>query len=208
MRLRFAPALSLSAVIAVIPIARAAQQIGVAPFVAKAYESTYQPFPSRPTVIRNATILTAAGPILERGSILLQGGKVAAIGQIVTAPAGALVIDATGKWVTPGIIDTHSHMGVYAAPGIESLEDGNEVTSPNGCPGLASPWCCRRTTHTTRETSARKPATRLPTASIGTPRFAPSRSSRRACGVSRIGSVPSNQERTRTSSCGPPIHSS
>jgi imidazolonepropionase-like amidohydrolase len=36
-----------------------------------------------------------------------------------------------GKWVTPGIIDTHSHMGVYAAPGIESLQDGNEMTSPN-----------------------------------------------------------------------------
>ena len=37
----------------------------------------------------------------------------------------------TGKWVTPGVIDTHSHLGVYAAPGIESLQDGNEMTSPN-----------------------------------------------------------------------------
>jgi imidazolonepropionase-like amidohydrolase len=109
----------------------AQQQTGAAPFVPNAYESSYKPFPSRTTVIRNATILTAAGPILERGSILLQGGKVAAIGQTVNAPADALVIDATGKWVTPGIIDTHSHMGVYAAPGIESLEDGNEATSPN-----------------------------------------------------------------------------
>ena len=109
----------------------APQQTGAAPLVANAYESTYKPFPSRTTVIRNATILTAAGPIVERGSILLQGGKVAAIGQTVTAPADALVIDAAGKWVTPGIIDTHSHMGVYAAPGIESLQDGNEVTSPN-----------------------------------------------------------------------------
>jgi imidazolonepropionase-like amidohydrolase len=82
-------------------------------------------------VIRNATILTAAGPAIERGSILLQGGRVAAVGQTVTAPPDALVIDAAGKWVTPGIIDTHSHIGVYAAPGIESLQDGNEVTSPN-----------------------------------------------------------------------------
>ena len=109
----------------------APQQTGAAPFVANAYESTYKPFPSRTTVIRNATILTAAGPIIEHGSILLQGGKVAAVGQTVNAPVDALVIDAAGKWVTPGIIDTHSHMGVYAAPGIESLPDGNEMTSPN-----------------------------------------------------------------------------
>ena len=109
----------------------APQQTGGPPLVANAYESTYKPFPSRATVIRNATILTAAGPIIERGSLLLQGGKVTALGPSVNAPAGALVIDATGKWVTPGVIDTHSHMGVYAAPGIESLQDGNEMTSPN-----------------------------------------------------------------------------
>jgi imidazolonepropionase-like amidohydrolase len=109
----------------------APQQTGAAPLVTNAYESTYKPFPSRTTVIRNATILTAAGPIIERGSILLQGGKVAAVGPSVSAPADAVVIDASGKWVTPGIIDTHSHMGVYAAPGIESLQDGNEMTSPN-----------------------------------------------------------------------------
>jgi hypothetical protein len=60
-----------------------------------------------------------------------RAGKVAAIGSKVDAPADALVVDATGKWVTPGIIDTHSHMGVYAAPGIEALADGNEMTSPN-----------------------------------------------------------------------------
>jgi len=95
------------------------------------YASTYQAPASRTTVIRNATILTAAGPAIERGSILLQNGKVAAVGQNVEAPADALVIDASGKWVTPGVIDTHSHLGVYAAPGIESLQDGNEMTSPN-----------------------------------------------------------------------------
>ena len=95
------------------------------------YASTYQPLAARTTVIRNATILTAAGPVIERGSILLQNGKVAAVGATVNAPADAAVIDATGKWVTPGVIDTHSHLGVYAAPGIESLADGNEMTNPN-----------------------------------------------------------------------------
>jgi imidazolonepropionase-like amidohydrolase len=95
------------------------------------FASTYEPRPSRPTVIRNATILTAAGPVIERGSILLQDGKIAAVGANVTAPADAVVIDAQGKWVTPGIIDTHSHLGVYPAPGIASTQDGNEMTSPN-----------------------------------------------------------------------------
>jgi imidazolonepropionase-like amidohydrolase len=95
------------------------------------YGSTYQPIASRTTVIRNATILTAAGPAIERGAILLQNGKVAAVGQTVNAPADAVAIDATGKWVTPGVIDTHSHLGVYAAPGIESLADGNETINPN-----------------------------------------------------------------------------
>ena len=109
----------------------APEQRGGAPVIPNAYQSTYKPFPSRTTLNRNATILTAAGPIIERGSILLQNGKVSAVGQTVSAPADALVIDATGKWVTPGVIDTHSHLGVYAAPGIESLSDGNEATSPN-----------------------------------------------------------------------------
>lgn len=95
------------------------------------WASTYKPPASRPTLIRNATILTAAGPEIERGSLLLENGKVTAVGQSVTAPADAVIIDANGKWVTPGIIDTHSHLGVYAAPGIESLQDGNEMTNPN-----------------------------------------------------------------------------
>jgi imidazolonepropionase-like amidohydrolase len=97
---------------------------------ANVYESTYKPLPSQPTVIRNATILTAAGPAIERGSLLLENGRITAVGQSVNAPPNAVVIDATGKWVTPGVIDTHSHLGVYAAPGIESLQDGNEMTNP------------------------------------------------------------------------------
>jgi imidazolonepropionase-like amidohydrolase len=98
---------------------------------ANAFPSTYAPLPSRTTLIRNATILTATGPAITNGSVLLRDGKVAAVGTNVSAPSDAVVIDASGKWVTPGIIDTHSHMGVYAAPGIESQQDGNELTDPN-----------------------------------------------------------------------------
>jgi imidazolonepropionase-like amidohydrolase len=95
------------------------------------YASTYRPLPSQPTLIQNATIMTAAGPRLAGASILLRDGKVAAVGTAVEAPADALVIDGTGKWVTPGLIDTHSHLGVYAAPGGNGLDDGNEATAPN-----------------------------------------------------------------------------
>ena len=95
------------------------------------FPSTYTPFPSRPTVIRNVNILTAAGPIIRNGAILLQNGKIAAVGAGVNAPADAIVIDGAGKYVTPGIIDDHSHLGVYAAPGVDALSDGNEATNPS-----------------------------------------------------------------------------
>ena len=110
--------------------AAAPQAAGGPPAAANVYASTYTPLPSRTTLIANATILTAAGAPIERGAILLQDGRIAAVGPAVTAPAGAVVIDASGKWVTPGIIDTHSHLGVYAAPGIASLQDGNEMSNP------------------------------------------------------------------------------
>ncbi|HVS03202.1 MAG TPA: amidohydrolase [Thermoanaerobaculia bacterium] len=95
------------------------------------YPSTYRPLPSQPTLIRNATVMTAAGPTLEGASVLLQDGRIVAVGTGLAAPAGAVVVDATGKWVTPGLIDTHSHLGVYSAPGSEALSDGNEATQPN-----------------------------------------------------------------------------
>jgi imidazolonepropionase-like amidohydrolase len=94
------------------------------------FPSTYVPYPARTTVIRNVNIFTAAGPLIRNGAILLQNGKVAAVGQTVDAPPDALVIDGAGKYVTPGIIDNHSHLGVYASPGGQALSDGNEATNP------------------------------------------------------------------------------
>src|SRR3954471_17792309 len=69
--------------------------------LANPFPSTYRPFASRPTVIRNATILTAAGPAIRNGSVLLRDGRIAEVGTSVTAPSDALVIDGTGKYVTP-----------------------------------------------------------------------------------------------------------
>ncbi len=96
-----------------------------------AYKSTYQPLPSQPVLITNATVLTATGERIERGSVLMRDGKIAAVGASVEAPAGAAVVDGSGKWVTPGIIDAHSHLGVYASPGVDANSDGNEATDPD-----------------------------------------------------------------------------
>jgi imidazolonepropionase-like amidohydrolase len=81
-------------------------------------------------LIRNATILTATGQEIASGSIAFQDGRIVAVGTQVAAPAGAVVVDGTGKFVTPGVIDDHSHLGVYAAPATEAESDGNEATTP------------------------------------------------------------------------------
>jgi len=94
------------------------------------YPSTYKPFPSKPTVIEHAVLLTAAGPVIHDASILFRDGHIVAIGTSVQAPPDAVVIDAHGRYVTPGIVDVHSHMGDYAAPGGDALSDGNEATDP------------------------------------------------------------------------------
>lgn len=95
------------------------------------YVSTYKRRPFQPVLIRNANVFTGAGPEQRNTSVLLKDGKVVAVGKDLTAPGDALVLDGTGKWVTPGIIDTHSHIGVYAAPGTSAESDGNEATNPN-----------------------------------------------------------------------------
>jgi imidazolonepropionase-like amidohydrolase len=95
-----------------------------------AWESTYRPLPSRPTLIRNATIMTAAGEEIEGGDLLIEDGKIAGVGRGLQAPAGVEVVDANGRFVTPGIIDTHSHLGVYPDPEVAAHSDGNEATDP------------------------------------------------------------------------------
>ncbi|HEX4242013.1 MAG TPA: amidohydrolase [Steroidobacteraceae bacterium] len=94
------------------------------------YPSTYHAPASRPTLIRNATVLTGTGTRLDHADVLLVDGLVKAVGPGLSAPGNAWIIDAAGRWVTPGIIDVHSHMGVAAAPNTSSLDDLNEATDP------------------------------------------------------------------------------
>ena len=95
-----------------------------------AFPSTYQPLDSEPVFIKNATILLGNGEKLNEANILLKDGKIKALGKRVKTVKGAIEIDGTGKYVTPGIIDTHSHLGVYPSPGTRSHSDGNEAVNP------------------------------------------------------------------------------
>jgi len=94
------------------------------------YPSTYQALPAQSTLLTNATILTGTGERLDDADILLVNGKVTQIGKDLSED-NVNVIDVSGKWITPGIIDVHSHLGVYPNPAVESHSDGNEMTSPN-----------------------------------------------------------------------------
>ena len=94
------------------------------------YPSTYKPYPGVPTLVTNVTVFDGEGGSLTGGSVLFAGGKIVAVGQNLAAPAGATVIDGTGKVVTPGIIDIHSHLGDYPSPAVQANSDGNEATSP------------------------------------------------------------------------------
>jgi imidazolonepropionase-like amidohydrolase len=82
-------------------------------------------FADNVTVIRDATILTITHGKIEHGSVVMRGGKIVAVGpdSQITVPAGANVINATGKFVMPGIVDTHSHTSVEGSV--------NEISEPN-----------------------------------------------------------------------------
>ena len=94
------------------------------------YPSTYSVPQSAPTLIRNATVLTGTGTRLDNADVLIVEGKIQAVGQNLQAPPQSRIIDGKGHWVTPGLIDVHSHLGVYPSPGVEANSDGNEATSP------------------------------------------------------------------------------
>ncbi len=82
--------------------------------------------------IVGGTVMTASGRVIEDGAVVLEDGRIRAVGarSEIAIPEGAERVDAGGRYVTPGLIDTHSHMGVYAQPGVNATSDGNEATAP------------------------------------------------------------------------------
>lgn len=96
---------------------------------AKPYASRYRPLASHPTLLKGATVLTGTGERLDNSDVLMLDGKIAGIGPGLEV-ADAIVVDASALWITPGIIDVHSHLGVYASPGVAAHADGNEMSTP------------------------------------------------------------------------------
>jgi len=99
--------------------------------IADPYPSTYKTWPGAPTALTGATVYDGAGGVIAGGTVLFADGKVVGIGgPDLAIPEGYTRIDATGKFVTPGIIDIHSHLGDYSSPAVAAHEDGNEGTDP------------------------------------------------------------------------------
>lgn len=104
------------------------------PWTLDPYPSTYKPLPRVDTLIVGATVLDGAGRRLDGADVLLKDGKVAAVGPNLPRPPGVTVIDAHGRWVTPGIVDIHSHDGDFVLPltanDLDNL-DVSEISDPN-----------------------------------------------------------------------------
>ncbi len=108
------------------PAAKAAREFNKNPF-----PSTYRPYPGEPTALVGATVFDGAGGRIENGTVLFADGKVVAIGGAdMEIPANFRRVNAAGKFVTPGIIDIHSHLGDYPTPSVQAHSDGNEATAP------------------------------------------------------------------------------
>ncbi|MFO8060459.1 MAG: amidohydrolase [Bacillota bacterium] len=80
--------------------------------------------------VTNARVLTITNGVISAGTVVIADGKILDVGEQVDIPKEAEVIDARGMWLMPGLIDAHSHVGVYAEPMTAASEDGNEMTDP------------------------------------------------------------------------------
>jgi imidazolonepropionase-like amidohydrolase len=108
------------------------------PFALDPYPSTYQPLPRTDTIIVNVTILDGAGRRIDNGEVLMRDGRIAAVGHRLDRN-GAVVIDGQGRWLTPGVIDIHSHNGTFSMPQTSldaEASDVSEVSDPN----VADTW--------------------------------------------------------------------
>ncbi len=86
--------------------------------------------PAAPVVLKGATVHTAAGPPIRQAVLLMRSGKIEGVGRSLVIPSDAEVIDVTGKVIIPGLIDEHTHIGVYA-------RGANEFPVPIGPEHLA-----------------------------------------------------------------------
>jgi len=130
MGVRFGSAIAAVALLA----APGAAQVRPAPWQEDPFPSRYRPAPPDDMLLRGATVLDGAGGRIEGGDVLVRGGKIVAVGKALANP-GVREVDAKGRWVTPGVIDVHTHNGTFVVPLTDidrEASDVAEVSSPNG----------------------------------------------------------------------------
>jgi imidazolonepropionase-like amidohydrolase len=104
----------------------------------EAPESRYRPLPRIDTLLSGATILDGVGGRIEHGDLLMRDGRIVAVGHAL-AHGGAVVVDARGRWVTPGIIDVHTHYGTYVLPQSAAEANVSDVLEESD-PNVADTW--------------------------------------------------------------------
>ena len=94
------------------------------------FKSTYSPLAQSNILFKGANIFDGEGNEFLNTDVIINNGVIEAIGEDLPVSEDTIIKNVTGKWITPGIIDIHSHMGVYPAPSVSTSSDGNEATSP------------------------------------------------------------------------------
>ncbi len=100
--------------------------------------SQYHALPRVDTLLVGATVLDGAGGRIGEGDVLIRDGRIAAVGQRLSQEK-VLIIDARGRWVTPGIIDIHTHYGTYLLPQTAAESNISDVLEDSD-PNVADTW--------------------------------------------------------------------
>lgn len=85
--------------------------------------------------IIHGKVVPVTGPEIDNGTVVISGGKIVAVGADVPVPDGAEIIDASGKWVLPGLVEAHGHIGIHEEANGPAGHDANEMTRPT-TPGV------------------------------------------------------------------------
>lgn len=109
-----------------------AERFGLAIGGAAIWAATFgAPVQAQTIAITGGTVYPVSGPRIERGTVLIRDGKIVAVGAGVSVPGGTRVIDATGKWVTPGLIHAQSSLGLSQVGSVDGTNEGTHAGEIN-----------------------------------------------------------------------------
>ncbi|MGH6633033.1 MAG: amidohydrolase family protein, partial [Sphingopyxis sp.] len=115
-----------------------AQRAAPLPWKEDPFPSQYRAPPAEDMLLKGATILDGAGGRIDDGDVLIRGGKIAAVGRGLANP-GVREVDAGGRWVTPGVIDVHSHDGTFVLP-LTAIDREASDVSETSAPNVSDTW--------------------------------------------------------------------